>query len=360
MRTRSRIGQFIVMWGVCTSLCGAASPLYAQGAPAAQPAGGAQSPEKRAADLYKKGNELYDKSKFADAETMYRAAFELRQTFEIAGNLGDVELILNRPKDAAEHLAFALRNFPATGKPPQKEALQKRLKDATDQIGTAKISASVEGADIFLDGKALGKSPLGHEVYLDQGEHVFEAKMDTYEPAKESVKAEAGAIYEVKLVLKKKQAPKQAPKPEPEPVQEDDGFFGPKMNWIIVAGGGMISIAGFAAGIGLSIAAGDKTDEADALRAGLDARKAPLCNSSGLSGQDSGDCSSLKEALGDHDSYANWAVPAFVIGGLAAAGTAAYAFWPRKKANSKPTTGLIQPVPVLGPKEGGLWLRGQF
>src|SRR5688572_14876877 len=93
----------------------------------------------RATELYKKGNELYDKSKWAEAETMYRAAFELRQSFEIAGNLGDVEMIQGKPRDAAEHLAFALREFPPSGKPPQKEALQKRLREATNMIGTVHI-----------------------------------------------------------------------------------------------------------------------------------------------------------------------------------------------------------------------------
>lgn len=36
-----------------------------------------QDPNQRATELYKKGNEFYDKGKFADAEMMYRAAFEL-------------------------------------------------------------------------------------------------------------------------------------------------------------------------------------------------------------------------------------------------------------------------------------------
>lgn len=360
MRMRSRIGHLILLWGIGTSLFSAADTLHAQGAPAASGAAGAADAAKRSADLYKKGNELYDKSKFADAETMYLAAFELRQTFDIAGNLGDVELILNKPKEAAEHLAFALRNFPTAGKPGQKEALQKRLKDATDQIGTAKVSTSVEGAEIFLDGKLLGKSPLPYELYLDKGEHVFEAKMNTYEPAKESMKAEAGAVYEVKLNLKKKEAPKPIKAPEPEPVADNDGFFGPKLNWFIVAGGGMIAIAGFAAGAGLSIAAGNKTEEADTLRNGLNSRNAPPCNSPGLGGADGSDCAALKQALIDHDSYANAAVPAFIVGSLALAGTAAYAFWPRKKAEAKTSSAFIQPVPVLGPKEGGLWLRGHF
>lgn len=359
-----RSGLFILLSGIITSVFTTTGPLMAQGAPpppssAPAPAANSQDAAKRAADLYKKGNELYDKSKFADAEVMYQAAFELRQSFEIAGNLGDVELILNRPLEAAEHLSFALRNFPAGGKPPQKEALQKRLKDATDQIGTAKVSTTVEGADILLDGKPLGKAPLEAEVYIDKGEHVFEAKQEGYEGAVEKVKAEAGAVYEVKLTLKKKEAPKPETKPEAPPVEEDDGFFGPKMNWIIVIGGGMLSVAGFAAGAGLSVAAGNKTDEADTLRNGLNARNAPMCNASGLSGADAGDCAALKQALMDHDSYANAAVPAFVIGGLAAAGTAVYAFWPRKKSAAA-TTGWVQPVPVLGPGEGGLWLRGKF
>lgn len=99
-----------------------------------------QDPNQRATELYKKGNEFYDKGKFADAEMMYRAAFELRQTFEIAGNLGDVEMIQGKPREAAEHLSMALREFPPSGKPAQKEALKKRHREATALIGTVKLT----------------------------------------------------------------------------------------------------------------------------------------------------------------------------------------------------------------------------
>ncbi|HLM74225.1 MAG TPA: tetratricopeptide repeat protein, partial [Polyangiaceae bacterium] len=117
-------------------------------------------PNQRATELYKKGNEFYDKGKFADAETMYRAAFELRQSFEIAGNLGDVEMIQGKPREAAEHLAFALREFPPSGKPAQKEALRKRLREAAALIGTVKVTVNMPDAEVVLDGKAIGKSPI--------------------------------------------------------------------------------------------------------------------------------------------------------------------------------------------------------
>ena len=153
---------------------------------------------------------------------MYRAAFELRQSFEIAGNLGDVELIQGKPRDAAEHLGYAVREFPPTGKPPQKEALQKRLREATNMIGTVQIKVSVPGAEVLVDDKTVGKAPLDYELYVDRGEHVVSAKLEGYEPANEKLTATCGSKHDVSLTLTKKEAPK-SPKAAVEPGGGDSG-----------------------------------------------------------------------------------------------------------------------------------------
>jgi tetratricopeptide (TPR) repeat protein len=313
-------------------------------------------PNQRATELYKKGNEFYDKGKFADAETMYRAAFELRQSFEIAGNLGDVEMIQGKPREAAEHLALALREFPPSGKPAQKEALRKRLRDAASLIGTVKVTVSAPEAEILIDDKPLGKSPIEREIYVDRGDHVIEARLAGHEPAKEKITATTGSTHDVSLTLKKIEAPKPPPKPV-EPVET--GSDAPKKkNVIIIIGGAMVSVAAVATGIGLTVAANSASDDALAQRKVLFDRKAPFCNAYLPSDNITADqCKALHEALSDKDSYTNTAVVAYVIGGLAAAGTAVYALWPAPK-NRKST--VVRPVPVVTGREGGLWITGTF
>ena len=336
-------------WIICSVL---AIGMTSGGLSMAQPA---TDPNQRATELYKKGNELYDKGKFADAETMYRAAFELRQSFEIAGNLGDVEMIQGKPREAAEHLALALREFPPSGKPAQKDALRKRLKDAAGLIGTVKLSVSAPGAEILLDGQAIGKSPIENEVYVDRGEHTLEARLAGHEPAKETITATTGSTHDVSLTLKKVEPPKPPPKPV-APVET--GSEAPKKNIIVIIGGAMVSVAAVATGVGLTVAANSASDDAVAIRSALVARKAPFCNGYLPSDTETAaECRALRETLSDKGSYTNTAVVAYVIGGLAAAGTAVYAFWPTPK--SRKST-VVRPVPVVTGREGGLWITGTF
>jgi hypothetical protein len=319
----------------------------------AQPASDAGQ---RATELYKKGNELYDKSKWAEAETMYRAAFELRQSFEIAGNLGDVEMIQGKPRDAAEHLAFALREFPPSGKPPQKEALQKRLREATNMIGTVHVKVSVPGAEVLVDGKVIGKSPLDYDIYVDRGERLIEARREGYEPAKEKVTATSGSKHDVSLTLKKKEAPKPPP-PRKTGGEEEASTGGLKRNTVVIISGAMVSVGAIATGIGLTAAANGRATDGLVLRQTMDGRGAKLCNDPGVDTLTAMECQMLQKTLDEKDSFSNTAVVAFIIGGVAATATAVYAFWPAPKGSK---AAVVRPVPVVTGKEGGLWLTGRF
>ena len=70
----------------CTAAI-ASAPTAAQ----AQPPAAAPSDE--ASELFKKGNEAYKQKKWAEAEKAFEEAFALKQAYDIAGNLGDVELL---------------------------------------------------------------------------------------------------------------------------------------------------------------------------------------------------------------------------------------------------------------------------
>src|SRR5690242_11913564 len=59
--------------------------------------------EDEATKLYKQGHDLYEQGKPAEAEKAYQAAWDLRQSFDVAANLGNVELVIGQTRDAAEH-----------------------------------------------------------------------------------------------------------------------------------------------------------------------------------------------------------------------------------------------------------------
>ena len=97
--------------------------------------------------LYQQARALHVHAKWADAEAAYQAAWDLRHTFDIAGNLGECELHVGQPREAAEHLSYALRNLPAGVLPEQSDALKRMLEEAQAQpIGTLRVAVNVPAA----------------------------------------------------------------------------------------------------------------------------------------------------------------------------------------------------------------------
>ena len=67
----------------------------------------------RARILFQEGNAAYRERNWQLAYDKFHEAFGLAPTYDLAGNLGDVELMLEKPREAAEHLAYSLKNWPA-------------------------------------------------------------------------------------------------------------------------------------------------------------------------------------------------------------------------------------------------------
>src|SRR5688572_17441641 len=85
--------------------------IFAIGRPCA--AEDASTNATKAEELSRKGRELFVAQDYAGAYEAQLAAWQLKKSFDIAANLGQVELKLAKHRDAAEHLAYALDHFPA-------------------------------------------------------------------------------------------------------------------------------------------------------------------------------------------------------------------------------------------------------
>ena len=138
------------------------------------------SPAKRAKQLYDQGNALYDREKVKEAEQAYQAAWDLHQSASIAAKLGHVELILGQDCEAVEHLQFAYDNVPPGGKPEEKERLFGLFMKARRRKAYLEINVDVTGADVRVDGKVVGISPLARELCVDQGAWVVEVTRPGY------------------------------------------------------------------------------------------------------------------------------------------------------------------------------------
>src|SRR6185437_10486880 len=125
-RMRSAIFATCLAVSVCATAGAVAQPSTP---PPAGPKSDARTDQAR--ELHIKGVALYEQGQFDKAEAAFLAAWALKKHYQIASNLGACEMKLGRFRDAAEHLAFFLREQPSTGNPEDRKRTQALFDEAT-------------------------------------------------------------------------------------------------------------------------------------------------------------------------------------------------------------------------------------
>ena len=295
-----------------------------------------RSPEDRAKEFFDQGNALYDQDKPREAEEAYQKAWDLHRSHNIAANLGNVEMILGQKCEAVEHLQFAYDDFPPVGKPEEKERLLERLKEARRQMAYLDVKVDVAGAEVRVDGKPMGTSPLPRELCVEQGFRVVEATRAGYDGASQKSHAVNGLASVVELHLT----------PQPK------SFFENRTS-VLAVGAGLTAL-GLGVGIALAVDANAKRFQSRELQGQLVQGQ---CNDTQLL------CLELDSSLESVDSSTNFSIAGFVGAGVAAVATGAYLVWPSSGPSAEapaargPAAAL---VPVITTSSGGLVAYGQF
>lgn len=318
------------------SLC-ATGQSFAGPAPADVPSAAASD---AAGEFFDKGNTFYRQSHWAEAEVQFQKAWNLKQSFDVAANLGDCELQIGQNREAAEHLAFAIRAFPVSGKTALLGRLRQRFAEAQALVTTLHLQVDVKGAEVTVDGRAVGFAPLADAVFVDPGAHLVEARLDGYAVALARVTAVKGTTQEVTLSLPRKGVEPIVPRAS-----------GPKKALLI--GGGVAAGLATVAGVVLTILASSQASDADA--------KIAEFKTAGLKNPcltRAADCDAIDSSRGTHDSLANAALASFIGAGVFAVGTLTYGLM-AQPTDAKATQGL-RVLPMVGAAQGGVLVVGSW
>lgn len=167
---------------------------------------GAEPLERSAADVeraeqhFRKGTRAFEEQRYSEAYALLRAAWDLSPSYRTATGLGQVELHLGQFRDAAAHLSFCLRHFPADGDPKVRAHVEQGLLEAREHVGALRVRVNVEGAEVAVDGAAAGKSPLEGLLFVEPGSHVVTATKDG-KTARATVEGHVRATEEVELAV---------------------------------------------------------------------------------------------------------------------------------------------------------------
>ena len=173
---------------ICVAI---ATPAAA--APAAQPAQPASDAQAkaRAQSLLTEGTAAYGHGDYATALDKFTAAFKIFPSPKLWFNIGQANRDLGRPVDAVAAFDRFLRE--AGDAPPETLAEARRSAgELKAKLGQIKVTCATDGADVTVDGKAVGSTPLGEMVWTTPGRHQVAVQHPGFSPAIEDVVVSAG------------------------------------------------------------------------------------------------------------------------------------------------------------------------
>ncbi|WP_437719796.1 hypothetical protein [Sorangium sp. So ce861] len=362
----------------------AQSEVAPAAAPEASPGAGAQRAQdaavrqREASRLYDQGVKAANAGKWEKARQFILESFQLEPTAAKAANLGAVELRAGKPRDAAEHLAFFLREAQEI-RPRDRDKAEGMLAEAKAKIGTVTVQVEA-GAEVLVDGQPVGTAPLDRPVFVEPGSRRFEARKPGTGSATQELQVQAGSAPEVQLTLATIAGPAiqavEAPAASASVVGQRPASVivarptigsgngadtrlstggSSWRTWAIVSGAGL-AVVGVGVGVGFSAAAAadnaDFVKERDRL-----VRETPIGETICPGREHDVHCRNLTDFANVRDRNQAIGIAGFAVGGLAAAGTLALVLW---KAERPAQTAQTEPDFVVVPSAHGVLAAGTF
>jgi hypothetical protein len=192
-------------------------PLIAPREASAQPKAAASASSDDVARIFAVGVRAAESGDWEKARQLFEAAWAGMRHAKIAMHLGRAELKTGRYPEAIEHLSYFLRvgkDFPES----VRKEVTEMLTQALAKVAKVTVRANIEGAELFVDGRSVGRAPLAEPVYVEPGRRTFEARVKGYAPKSVMESIKAGTAPEVELSLAKEGADVSGPPQSSTPV----------------------------------------------------------------------------------------------------------------------------------------------
>jgi hypothetical protein len=315
----------------------------------------------RADELFRQGNQAFAAGDARAAYEAYRGAWSLRKSFDIACNLGRTEAELSLSRDAAEHLDYCLKTYPASSRDDLREA-NKRFRDlfaeVRARVAALRIETRPPGAEIAVDGASYGTTPLGRDVYVDPGRHRVRAELQGFDDEERAIEVVAGASLTVSFLLGRSadaEASSQSPVlgvEAPKPSASERRTAG--LRTTVVVSGAALSLIGLGVGTGFHLDARATSDRIGRIGRALELGPGrAVCSES----SPPPDCQSLRDEVAHEKGARKGANVAFTASALLGLATvAAWLLIPDERHQGSTT--LVGPV--FAPSFAGLAAAGRY
>jgi hypothetical protein len=193
---------------------------------AVSPPAEAQTDPKASADEhFKKGVAAFKERRFGDAAPEFEEAYRLSPAYVVLFNIGQVNAALGRSIEAVDAYERFLKQGASAVPAERVREVEAEIAKQLDRIGTVALRTSPEGAEIRLDGKLLGRTPLPRPIRATVGTHTLDVILKGYAPQVQEVDVIGKAERTLNLTLE----------PDPPPVSAETANAPPSTRALALA-----------------------------------------------------------------------------------------------------------------------------
>jgi tetratricopeptide (TPR) repeat protein len=149
---------------------------------AAAPASADEASANAAPDLFARGVELADRGDYQAALQAFSDAYAARPNFAVLYNIGQAQVALGRPQEAAATLSRYLREGGDSVPADRRQQVQDQIKLIESFLVEIDLATDPAGATISIDNREVGRTPIPEPVRLTAGTHKITAKLDQATP----------------------------------------------------------------------------------------------------------------------------------------------------------------------------------
>jgi hypothetical protein len=267
---------------LCCSL--ATGTALGQSSPSAAPAVESDAPKQEAARRFEHAIKLYEEGDYALALAEFERVYELVPDYRVLYNIGQVNIQLGRYARALRTLREYVSRGGSELPAQRRSAVQADLDSLVGRTASIEVDVRPAGAELFVDGTVVGKSPLAEPIVVDVGERTVQARLTGYSTRAQTLTLAGGDRRRVDLTLEPDAAPLPAPPPAtaapqgplaPQRTQPSPASPQAKPSWlwlgwsatgVLAVSSGVSMLLGASAASDLS----ELSDSRDATRADLD------------------------------------------------------------------------------------------
>jgi len=161
---------------------------------------------------------MYKRGQYEDALKLYLDAGAVYPSYKIALNIGETLESMGRNTEAATTYHRFLRKFKNAPISARRDAWL-RLDGMRRWLSRVKVLCDEDGAQVSLNGKVVGTTPLESSIYFQPGAHTITVEKQGFQPAIREVRMRRGAAMHLRVKFGSSAPPEKAPTPTAPPAK---------------------------------------------------------------------------------------------------------------------------------------------